>query len=117
MDRRIEVVISKLESDVSKAWGIVEVAQLVNLSSSRLRHLFKTETGKTPTQYLKDLRLRNAELLLRTTFLSVKEIVNRIGLTTSSHFVRDFKNEYGLTPTMYRSLARPTTPPGCRKGS
>ena len=117
MDRRIEVVISKLESDVSRAWRMAELAQLVNLSSSRLRHLFKTETGKTPTQYLKDLRLRNAELLLRTTFLSVKEIVNRIGLTTGSHFVRDFKNEYGLTPTMYRSSANPTTLPGNQKRS
>src|SRR5258705_9032563 len=117
MDRRIEVVISRMEGQLSNSWQLGELARLVNLSASRLRHLFKTETGKTPAQYLKDLRLRTAEFLLRTTFLSVKEIVNRVGLTTGSHFVRDFKNEYGLTPTMYRSSANPTTLPGNQKRS
>jgi transcriptional regulator GlxA family with amidase domain len=111
MDRRIEVVISKMESQVSKSWETEKLAQLVNLSSSRLRHLFKTETGKTPAQYLKYLRLQKAELLLRTTFLTIKEIVDRVGLRTGSHFVRDFKKAYGLAPTMYRSSARLTTPP------
>ena len=103
MDRRIEIVSSKMESQISKRWEVGELAQLVNLSASRLRHLFKIETGKTPAQYLKDLRLQKAELLLRTTFLTVKEITNEVGLTTGSHFVREFKKVYGTAPTAYRS--------------
>jgi len=91
MDRRIEVVISKMEGQISKSWEIGELARLVNLSASRLRHLFKRETGKTLAQYLKYHRLQRAELLLRTTFLTVKEIANQVGLTTGSHFVREFK--------------------------
>ena len=103
MDRRIEVVVSKIESRISKSWDIRELAQLVNLSGSRLRHLFKQETGKTPAQYLKHLRLEKAELLLRTTFLTVKEITNEVGLVTGSHFVREFKKVYGTAPIAYRS--------------
>jgi len=103
MDRRIEVVVSNLESRISKSWEIGELAHLVNLSGSRLRHLFKQETGKTPAQYLKHLRLEKAELLLRTTFLTVKEITNEVGLATGSHFVREFKRVYGAAPTAYRS--------------
>src|SRR5258705_456316 len=61
MDRRIEVVVSNLESRISKPWEIGELAHMVNLSGSRLRHLFKQETGKTPAQYLKHLRLEKAE--------------------------------------------------------
>jgi AraC family transcriptional regulator of arabinose operon len=110
MDRRIEVVISKMESQISKPWEIGEMARLVNLSASRLRHLFKTETGKTPAQYLKYLRLQKAELLLRTTFLTIKEIANRVGLPTGSHFVREFKKVYRVAPTTYRSSPRLTTP-------
>jgi AraC-like DNA-binding protein len=117
MDRRIEVVVSKMESQISKSWEMEKLAQLVNLSSSRLRHLFKTETGKTPMQYLRDLRLQKAELLLRTTFLTVKEVANRVGLTTGSNFVREFKKAYGLSPTMYRSSARSTTSPTRTKSS
>jgi len=110
MDRRIEVVISKMEGQISKSWEIGELARLVNLSASRLRHLFKRETGKTLAQYLKYHRLQRAELLLRTTFLTVKEIANQVGLTTGSHFVREFKKVYGAAPTTYRSTPLRTTP-------
>jgi AraC family transcriptional regulator of arabinose operon len=103
MDRRIELVISKIESDPG-ACQLSKLAGLVNLSPSRLRHLFKQETGTTPGQYLKAVRLAEAERLLRTTFLSIKEIINQLGLLTSAHFVRDFKKVYGTSPTAYRKL-------------
>jgi len=102
MDRRIELVISRIETEISRTWNTAALAALVDLSPSRFRHLFKHETGSSPAQYLKELRLRNAELLLRTTFLSVKEIVKQVGLSSNSHFVSDFRKRYGLTPTVYR---------------
>ena len=51
-----------------------------DLSPSRFRHLFKQETGTSPAQYLKDFRLRKAEKMLRTTFLSVKQILKQVGI-------------------------------------
>lgn len=102
MDRRIELVISSLEARPSKAWETEEMADLVNLSSSRLRHLFKQETGTTPAQYLKTIRLRIAATLLRTTFMSIKEIAMSVGLNTASYFVREFRKFYGMTPTEFR---------------
>ncbi|HEY8228286.1 MAG TPA: helix-turn-helix transcriptional regulator [Pyrinomonadaceae bacterium] len=107
MDRRIEVVISRMEDHPAKAWETSELADLVNLSASRLRHLFKQETGTTPAQYLKTIRLRHAAILLRTTFMSIKEIAMSVGLTTASYFVREFRKSYGMTPTAFRnSVAR-----------
>jgi AraC family transcriptional regulator, arabinose operon regulatory protein len=107
MDRRIEVVISKIDNDPGSC-SLPELAALVLLSPSRLRHLFKQETGTTPSHYLKTARLVKAELLLRTTFLSVKEIMNVVGLT-SSHFIRAFRHRYGLSPTEYRQKNGLTT--------
>ena len=49
--------------------------------------------------------MQQAATLLTTTFLSVKEIVRRVGLTDESHFVRDFKRLYGMTPSEYRNSA------------
>ena len=106
MDRRVEVVVSTIETGFSRAWGIEELARLVNLSPSRLRHLFKAETGKTPAQFLKGLRMLEGERLLRTTFLSVKEIMNRVGISDESYFGHEFKKAYGLAPSKYRSAAR-----------
>jgi AraC family transcriptional regulator of arabinose operon len=105
MDRRIQVVSSALETDFRRAWDIVQLGRLVNLSGSRLRHLFKAEMDQTPTQYLKAVRMRQAAILLRTTFLSVKEIMNRVGISNESHFVHEFKKTHGLAPTKYRVAA------------
>ena len=83
-----------------------EMAQVVNLSPSRLRYLFKREMGIAPGHYLRTLRLEQAKKLLETTFLSVKEIITSIGVHDQSHFIREFKKLYGLTPAQYRlSLA------------
>ena len=103
MDRRIEVVITNMEAQPTKPWETSELAELVNLSGSRLRHLFKQETGTTPVRYLKAIRLRRAATLLRTSFMSIKEIAMSVGLTTASYFVREFRKSYGMTPTEFRN--------------
>jgi AraC family transcriptional regulator of arabinose operon len=102
MDRRIELVISKIETETSTSWDTVALAALVSLSPSRFRHLFKQETGTSPAQYIKDFRLRKAELMLRTTFLTVKQILKHVGIRSNSHFVHDFRKVHGVTPTAYR---------------
>ena len=106
MDRRIELVIAQLEADTSRAWDARTLGRLVHLSASRFRHLFKQETGTTPGQYLRELRFRKAELMLRTTFLSMKEIAERVGTISLSHFMKDFKKRHGMTPREYRIAAK-----------
>lgn len=107
MDPRIQIVRSAIEKDCRRAWTITALAKLVNLSPSRLRHLFKAETGITPNQFLKEIRLGEAEELLRTTFLRVKEIMNRVGFLDESHFGHEFKRVYGKSPSQYRSSLGP----------
>ena len=106
MDRRIQIVSSALETDFRRAWNIDHLGQLVNLSGSRLRHLFKAEMDQTPAQYLKAIRMREAAILLQTTFLSVKEIMNRVGISNESHFVHEFKKTHGLAPSKYRGTSQ-----------
>jgi AraC-like DNA-binding protein len=79
--------------------GVVDFRTVRSGESLRLtlRHLFKQETGTTPGQYLKAIRLKRAATLLRTTFMSVKEIAMNVGLTTASYFVREFRKSYGMT--------------------
>jgi AraC family transcriptional regulator of arabinose operon len=104
MDRRIILVISRIESEPGTRPS--DLAELVHLSPSRLRHLFKHQTGTTLTQHLKSVRLCQAEVLLRTTFLSIKEIIVQLGMTSSSNFARAFKQTYGVAPTAYRAMNR-----------
>ena len=102
MDPRIQQVIDLISNDLSRPLDLELVARSVNLSPSRLRHLFKNETTLTPAQYLKRLRIASAKALLDETFLRLKEVMRRVGVTDESHFVKDFKKAYGLSPIKYR---------------
>jgi AraC family transcriptional regulator of arabinose operon len=106
MDRRVELAITQIESDLARSWDVAHLALLVNLSASRFRHVFKEETGVSINQYLRERRLERAEFLLRTTFLSVKEVAMESGLSSTSHFVRHFKQKYRVSPRAYRSHFR-----------
>jgi AraC-like DNA-binding protein len=79
-----------------------DVAQSLNLSPSRLRHLFKMETGITPARYLKARRMQKAKELLETTLLNIKQVMLKAGFKHRSHFVNDFRKAYGLSPSQYR---------------
>jgi transcriptional regulator GlxA family with amidase domain len=106
MDRRILIVISKIESEFSLAWSTEELARLVTLSPSHLRRLFKTQTGNTPAQYLKSRRMQAAAALLSAGFLGVKEVMKLVGINNHSHFESDFKERYGIPPAKYRNSVR-----------
>ncbi len=93
-----------MRDDLRGELSLADLAQSVNLSVWRLSHIFRSEVGMPPIQYLKVLRIEKAKLLLETSFLSVKEITHIVGLRDESHFVRDFKKVYGVSPTPYRVL-------------
>jgi len=103
MAERIKRVIQMMQGDPSRTFTLGKMAESVNLSAPYFCYLFKSITGVPPAKYLKSLRMQEAATLLTTTFLSVKEIVRRVGLTDESHFVRDFKRLYGRTPSEYRT--------------
>ena len=105
MAERVKRVIEMMQGDPSRTFTLGKMAASVNLSPPYFCYLFKSITGVSPAKYLKALRMRQAATLLTTTFLSVKEIVRRVGLTDESHFVRDFKRLYGVTPSNYRNGA------------
>ncbi len=105
MAERVKRVIELMHDDPSRTFSLGEMAQSVNLSPPYFCYLFKSVIGDPPARYLKSLRMQHAATLLTTTFLSVKEIVRRVGCTDESHFVRDFKRMYGVTPSVYRNGA------------
>jgi AraC family transcriptional regulator of arabinose operon len=102
MDARVEKAISHIQDNLRKDLPLEEVARTVNLSSSRLNHLFRMEIGLTIAKYVRSLRMERAKGLLETTFLTVKEIGSECGLNDESHFVQNFKAAYGRTPLRYR---------------
>lgn len=102
LDARVKAVVELMRQSRGHL-SISILARSVNLSASRLRQIFHKETGQSPIQYLRVVRLSKAEELLQGTFLSVKEITSQCGIGDVSHFVRDFKEKYGMTPSEFRA--------------
>ena len=107
MDQRIEIVIELLGGRLSEGVTFDQLAQTVNLSLSRFQHIFKAETGMSPAHYLRILRMERAKELLETSFLPVKQIMHSLGVGDRSHFEREFKTRYGMTPAQCRLSGQP----------
>jgi transcriptional regulator GlxA family with amidase domain len=103
MEQRVLLVISLMKVNPGSEPSIEKLASAVGLSLSRLRHLFKAEAGMSPAQYYRTLRMRKAKQLIETTFLSMKEIRARVGISSKDQFTRDFKRLYGRTPAQHRA--------------
>ncbi len=103
LDKRISVVKELISSNFQKCWTIDELAETINLSKSRFKELFKQKTQLSPIQFVRHLRFEKAKELLKTTRLTVKEISFAVGMSDQSHFVRDFKKKYNISPTEYRN--------------
>jgi len=67
--------------------------------------LFKSIYGKTPHQYLTQVRIEKAKELLNQSF-SVSEICYSIGFDSVSSFTGLFKKIYSLTPSAYQQSCR-----------
>jgi transcriptional regulator GlxA family with amidase domain len=108
MDRRIETTLKVMHEEIHRNIPVRELAQQVKLSTGHFIRLFKAETSLSPKQYVRSLRMKEAENLISGSFLSVKEIAACLGVGDRSHFSRDFKKFHGHTPTSCRHRV-PTT--------
>ncbi|MDX6694711.1 MAG: two-component system, response regulator YesN [Blastocatellia bacterium] len=103
LDARVRQAMAFIEENYRRDLSLEKVAAVVHLSIWYLCHLFKSETGETPVRYLKAIRMRQAEALLKDSSLSIKEVMNKVGMGDQSHFAKDFKRVYGLTPSQFRA--------------
>lgn len=102
IDPRVQKAMAFIEENYQRDLSLVKVAEAVHLSIWHLCHLFKSETGETFVRYLKAIRMRRARVLLENSMLSIKEVMNKVGMRDQSHFAKDFKRAYGLTPSEFR---------------
>lgn len=81
---------------------IPELASMENLSNSRYVARFTSAVGRSPMQYIVELRLRCACDLLENTDMSVKEVASLSGYDDPHFFSKLFKKHIGLSPSEYR---------------
>ena len=84
-------------------FSIDRLCQNTGFSHSQLLRLFKNEYGKTLRRYVIDKRLSLACELLENSDLSVRSIAFSCGFSDDIHFMKTFKEHFGVTATEYRN--------------
>lgn len=81
---------------------VPDLAKLCNLSVSHFRRLFHRTMGRSPSEYLLEVRMRMARSLLKATAIPISEVSMIIGFGSLSSFNRHFKECNGISPREYR---------------
>ncbi|MYM62317.1 GlxA family transcriptional regulator [Pseudomaricurvus sp. HS19] len=95
-----------LQDNCQKEILLKSVAEKFDMSVRTFNRRFKNATGKTPLQYLQEIRIDMAKDLLQTSNLSVSEIAYKVGYQDMGHFSSLFKKLLSTTPSDYRTTVR-----------
>jgi AraC-like DNA-binding protein len=103
MDRITEYV---LENYTRYSLTLDEIADRFNLSPSYITTFFKEQMGTTLMSYIDKLRMQDVKELLKSTALTQKEIMQKVGYFDQTNFIRKFRSAEGVTPAVYRTMVQ-----------
>ena len=96
MTRLLEVVNSNLSKE---EFSIEEIGEEVGMSRSQIYRKLKAITGKSPSLFLRSVRLTKAKEMIQNKEATISEISFKVGFSSPAYFSRCFKEEYGYSPS------------------
>lgn len=90
------------DSYADSGFSIEKASEMIGLSRVHLYRKVKELTGMTPTDFLRNYRLKRAAALLRQKDRNVNEVAYATGFTSPPYFSKCFKAVYNITPTEYQ---------------
>jgi AraC-like DNA-binding protein len=90
--------IERLRHDLDQPLRIEQLARELGMSVSGLQHHFKAVTALSPSQFQKRLRLQEARRLMLGENIDAKVAAYRVGYQDASHFNREYKSLFGVSP-------------------
>ncbi|HBF28063.1 AraC family transcriptional regulator [Rhizobium sp.] len=94
----------QMSSCLNGQLSIAELAQTCNLSTGVFLQAFRESMGKTPQQWLTQMRIEKAMQMMLTSNLTLKEVAAQCGFSDQSHFTRVFSRVTGATPLSWRRV-------------
>lgn len=90
-----------IEDHLSTDITVETMAADLGVSRVQLYRRVVSLTGSTPSEYLRNIRLRHAEQFLRDGQLTVSEVAYRVGFNNPRYFSKYFTEMYGVSPSQY----------------
>ena len=99
---RLQRVIERMRSDLCASHDLGTLARESGYSRNHFIRMFRAATGSTPHQYLLELRVKRAQVLLKESSLSLSAISAECGFTSQAQLSKVFHSVVGVSPSMYR---------------
>jgi len=93
-------------SNLNSAVSVADMARSVNLSEPRFYVLYKKMFGISPHADIIKAKIHSAKNLLQNGDLKITEIAADLGYENTTHFIRQFKSNVGLTPNEFRKCTK-----------
>ena len=101
--QRINKVAEYINRHLDEPIELKTLADIAHLSHFHFCRIFKVLKGESPIAFIARLRIETAAQLLRYSTLPIEQIAFNIGYETPASLSKTFKNQYGITPTEYRT--------------
>ncbi len=101
-DERLNEIMNYIQVNYQTV-DMEELAEHFHLSKPYLSKYIKDKSGDNFGEIVKDVRMKKARALIRSTSQSIERISEQVGYQNVEHFNRLFKQKYGMTPVQYRN--------------
>ena len=101
-------IIAYIDDNYKERITLDELAFLFRTNRSTLCKVFKSNTGKTVTEYVSDKKLASAKRKILETDKTLTEIAEELNFESIHYFTRFFKKHAGVSPSEYRAFAKYT---------
>ena len=102
LSQEIQTYIDENFSDFNL--NVNRVAEHFQYTPFYISKIFKEMCGKSILQYIMEVRMKNAQEILRKSDIHVMDVAEKVGITNKSTFMRVFKKATGMTPGQFRKL-------------
>ena len=85
---------------------MTDLVEKFHLSESSIRRILRKTVQKSFVDFVREIRLQKACMLLKNTELQINDIALNVGYQSDEYFYRLFRDAYGMTPLEYRKENR-----------
>lgn len=100
-DDELEPILLYIENHMDKDISVEELCRIFSVSRSSLQGMFRNALDLTPKQYIADVKMKRAKLLLQEHGYTISEIAYQLGYHSLYYFSRKFKAYFGISPSEY----------------
>ena len=114
-DEFIQKVTQLVKDGLGKGLNVDSLCTALNMSRTSFYHKIKALTGEAPAELIRNIRLEEAVVLLKSKKHSISEVSQMLGFADPKYFTDTFKKHYGVTPSVYMKGEKNTNKKGQNK--